>query len=99
MSVASLTIAELLANGWSPIRTELHFRGNFRITGDSPGAAKSWYCSEHRLAFGRTVVLRYRYELEAKRLAPATINLRLCEPVERLGRTWLASSGTFCSVV
>jgi hypothetical protein len=27
--------------------------------------------------FGRTVVLRYRYELEARRLAPATINLRL----------------------
>jgi hypothetical protein len=36
----------------------------------------AWYCSEPRLAFGRTVVLRYRYELEA-RLAPATINLRL----------------------
>ena len=29
-----------------------------------------WYCSEPRLAFGRTVVLRYRYELEARRLAP-----------------------------
>jgi integrase len=29
------------------------------------------------LAFGRTVVLRYRYELESRRLAPATINLRL----------------------
>jgi hypothetical protein len=25
----------------------------------------TWYCSEPRLAFGRTVVLRYRYELEA----------------------------------
>src|ERR1700733_3729183 len=37
----------------------------------------AWYCSEPRLAFGRTVVLRYRYELEASRLAPATINLRL----------------------
>src|ERR1700709_1647453 len=24
----------------------------------------TWYCSEPRLAFGRTVVLRYRYELE-----------------------------------
>jgi hypothetical protein len=36
-----------------------------------------WYCSEPPLAFGRTVVLRYRYELEARRLAPATINLRL----------------------
>src|SRR6202045_5141168 len=37
----------------------------------------SWYCSEPRLAFGRTVVLRYRYELESRHLAPATINLRL----------------------
>ncbi len=37
----------------------------------------SWYCSEPRLAFGRTVVLRYRYELEGRRLAPATIYLRL----------------------
>lgn len=37
----------------------------------------TWYCSEPRLAFSRTVVLRYRLELEARRLAPATINLRL----------------------
>jgi integrase len=36
-----------------------------------------WYCSEPRLAFGRAVVLRYRYELESRRLAPATVNLRL----------------------
>jgi hypothetical protein len=37
----------------------------------------TWYCSEPRLAFSRTEVLRYRLELEARRLAPATINLRL----------------------
>ena len=37
----------------------------------------AWYCSEPRLAFNKTVVLRYRLELEARRLAPATINLRL----------------------
>jgi len=36
-----------------------------------------WYCSEPRLAFSKTVVLRYRLELEARQLAPATINLRL----------------------
>lgn len=42
-----------------------------------------WYCSEPRLAFSRTVVLRYRLDLEARRLAPATINLRLAE-VRRL---------------
>ena len=37
----------------------------------------SWYCSEPRLAFSKTVVLRYRIELESRRLAPSTINLRL----------------------
>src|SRR5215469_9531515 len=37
----------------------------------------SWYCSEPRLSFSKAVVLRYRLELEARRLAPATINLRL----------------------
>ena len=37
----------------------------------------TWYCSEPRLAFSKTVVLRYRIELESRRLAPATINLRL----------------------
>ena len=35
------------------------------------------YCSEPRLAFSRTVVLRYRLELESRRLAPSSINLRL----------------------
>jgi integrase len=37
----------------------------------------AWYCSEPRLAFSKTVVLRYRIELESRHLAPATINLRL----------------------
>src|SRR5216117_86560 len=36
-----------------------------------------WYCSEPRLAFNRTVVLRYRIHLEQKPYATATINLRL----------------------
>ena len=36
-----------------------------------------WYCSEPRLAFNRSVVLRYRIHLEEKHYAPATINLRL----------------------
>src|SRR3989449_6572596 len=43
-----------------------------------------WYCSEPRLAFNRTVVLRYRFFLEQNNLAPATINVRLA-PVRRLG--------------
>src|SRR5215467_3411961 len=37
----------------------------------------TWYCSEPRLAFSKTVVLRYRLDLEGRRLSPATINLRL----------------------
>ncbi len=32
-----------------------------------------WYCSEPRLAFNRTVVLRYRLFLAQKNLAPSTI--------------------------
>jgi integrase len=36
-----------------------------------------WYCSEPRLAFSRSVVLRYRIYLEQKHYAPTTINLRL----------------------
>jgi site-specific recombinase XerD len=36
-----------------------------------------WYCSEPRLSFSRTVVLRYRIHLESRNLAPGTINLRL----------------------
>ena len=36
-----------------------------------------WYWSEPRLAFNRTVVLRYRLFLEQKNLAPSTISVRL----------------------
>ena len=36
-----------------------------------------WYCSEPRLAFNKTVVMRYRIALEQRRYAPSTINLRL----------------------
>src|SRR6266487_3476607 len=36
-----------------------------------------WYCSEPRLSFNRTVVLRYRIQLESRKLAPGTINVRL----------------------
>src|SRR3984885_481035 len=43
-----------------------------------------WYCSEPRLSFSRTVVVRYRMHLESRHLAPGTINLRL-GAVRRLG--------------
>jgi hypothetical protein len=36
-----------------------------------------WYCSEPRMAFNRSVVLRYRFFLEQKNLASLTINVRL----------------------
>jgi site-specific recombinase XerC len=36
-----------------------------------------WYCSEPRLAFNRSVALRYRFFLEQNNLAPSTINVRL----------------------
>jgi len=37
----------------------------------------AWYCSEPRLAFNKTVVLRYKLQLESRYLASSTINLRL----------------------
>jgi site-specific recombinase XerD len=37
----------------------------------------AWYCSEPRLAFNKTVVLRYRFHLEKRGLAPGTINVRM----------------------
>src|SRR5438270_14087267 len=37
----------------------------------------AWYCSEPRPAFNKTVVLRYRLQVEARHLASSTINLRL----------------------
>ncbi len=36
-----------------------------------------WYCSEPRLSFNKSVVVRYRMHLESRHLAPGTINLRL----------------------
>src|SRR5450756_2304688 len=36
-----------------------------------------WYCSEPRLAFSRTVVLRYRFFLEQNNLAPSTATVPL----------------------
>ena len=36
-----------------------------------------WYCSEPRLSFSKSVVLRYRIHLESRCLAPGAINLQL----------------------
>jgi hypothetical protein len=45
-----------------------------------------WYCSEPRLAFNRTVVLRYRIYLEQKQYAPTTITSGWQRSVELLSR-------------
>ena len=37
----------------------------------------AWYCSEPRLAFNKTVVLRYRLQLGARHLSSSTIHVRL----------------------
>src|ERR1700688_1088470 len=54
----------------------------------------AWYCSEPRLAFNKTVVLRYRLQLEARCLSASTINVRLAA-VRRLAyetaESWLLS--------
>lgn len=34
-----------------------------------------WYCSEPRISFHRSVVLRYRMHLESRKLAPGTVNV------------------------
>jgi site-specific recombinase XerD len=36
-----------------------------------------WYCSEPRLSFSKTFVLRHRMHLEARKFAPGTVNLLL----------------------
>jgi integrase len=36
-----------------------------------------WYCSEPRLSFSKTVVVRYRMHLDSRYLTPGTISLRL----------------------
>lgn len=37
----------------------------------------SWYCSEPRLSFSKTVVTRYRIHLEGRQLSSGTVNVRL----------------------
>jgi hypothetical protein len=58
-----------------------------------------WYCSEPRLAFSRTVVLRYRFFLEQNNLAPSTVNVRLARrppTCVRVCRHGTAEPGTGC---
>ncbi len=42
----------------------------------------AWYCSEPRLALNKTVVLRDRFHLEERGLAPGAINVRMARAEE-----------------
>jgi len=44
-----------------------------------------WYCSEPRLSFNRTVVLRYRIHLEQRHLAGWWFHLRRCAECGHIG--------------
>jgi hypothetical protein len=55
-----------------------------------------WYCSEPRLSFSKTVVLRYRMHLESRNLTPGTVNLRL-GAVRRLAYE-AADCGLWCQI-
>src|SRR6202162_5937985 len=57
----------------------------------------AWYCSEPRLAFNKTVVLRYRLQLEARHLSSSTIKVRLAA-VRRLAYE-AADSGFLCRAI
>ena len=54
----------------------------------------AWYCDEPRLAFNRSVVVRYRSFLESLSLSAATINLQLSAirglADEATGSGWLS---------
>jgi hypothetical protein len=63
------------ASGWFPLKWSKWPSG--RTYGHAIQDSITSYYSEPRLAFGRTIALRYRYELEGRRLSPATINLTL----------------------
>jgi len=66
-----------LEHAWSAVLSSLTSRSGQLTYDHAIREFVGWYCSEPRLAFNRTVVLRYRIYLEQRQYAPATINLRL----------------------
>lgn len=73
---ATLTIPELEQSKAAVLNTlaSVHSRRSYTYAIDRFIA---WYCSEPRLTFNRTVVVRYRSHLEGLHLSAATINLHL----------------------
>jgi integrase len=70
------TVPELEQSKASVLATlpSLHSRRSY---GSAIGRFVEWYCSEPRLGFNRSVVVRYRSHLESLALSAATINLHL----------------------
>src|SRR6516162_9756657 len=73
---ATLTIPELEQSKAAVLNmlASVHSRRSYTYAIDRFIA---WYCSEPRLTFNRTVVVRYRSHLEGLHLSAATINLQL----------------------
>jgi integrase len=73
---ASLTVPELEQSKATVLNTlpSAHSRRSYKHAMEKFIA---WYCSEPRLGFNRSVVLRYRSFLEGLSLSAATINLHL----------------------
>ena len=73
---ATLTIPELEQSKTTVLNTlaSVHSRRSYEYTIDRFIA---WYCSEPRLTFNRSVVVRYRSFLERLSLSAASINLHL----------------------
>jgi Phage integrase family len=57
-----------------------------------------WYCSEPRLAFGRTVVLRYRYHLGARQLGHVR-TVPVPNWVKDALDAWLAIAGIVTGII
>ena len=74
--VASFTVPELEQSKTTVLNTlaSAHSRRSYKHAIEKFIA---WYCSEPRLGFNRSVVLRYRSFLEGLSLSAATINLHL----------------------
>ncbi len=66
-----------LEHAKAAVPTSLTSTSGRRTYGHAIREFVAWYCSEPRLAFNRTVVLRYGIHLEQRGYAPATINLPL----------------------
>jgi hypothetical protein len=73
---ATLTIPELEQSKVAALNTlaSAHLQRSYKYAIERFIA---WYCDEPRLAFNRSVVMRYRSFLESLSLSAATINLHL----------------------